>query len=286
MAAIDTSRARSVDCAADQEHEAEMAERLTRKELRGPDAFQKAGLQARDWLEDKQRLALVATALALLGGGGVALASYLSTRGDTEGARALASALKVVERPVRTDAPPPPDDTDAEPPFASQTEKDEALIKQLANVRQKYPRSRAAITADLPIGEAQLRLGRPDEAIKSFEDFLKATSADDLLRAEALEGEGYAYEAKGQLDQALASFDALSKSKTEFLGGMGLYHRGRILAAQGKKQEAAEAFAQISTSFPNTPAARLASDRLAVLAEQGIKPPSPPAAPDPKLDAG
>jgi tetratricopeptide (TPR) repeat protein len=219
----------------------------------------------------------------LLGGGGVAVASYLSSRGDNEGARALSSALKVVERPVRTDAPPTPDD---EPPFASQTEKDEALIKELANVRQKYPRSRAAITADLPLGEAQLRLGRPDEALRSFQDFLKASAADDPLRAEALEGEGYAYEAKGQLDQALSSFDALSKSKTEFLGGMGLYHRGRILVAQGKKQEAAEAFAQISTSFPNTPAARLASDRLALLAEQGIKPPPPPAAPDLKMDAG
>jgi tetratricopeptide (TPR) repeat protein len=108
------------------------------------------------------------------------------------------------------------------------------------------------------------------------------------LRAEALEGEGYAHEAKGELDQALSSFDALARdSKTDFLNGMGLYHRGRILTVQGKKQEAAEAFGQISTAYPNSPAARLASDRLTVLAEQGIKPapPAPASSPE-KPDAG
>jgi len=261
-----------------------MSEKLTRKELRGPDAFQKAGFQARDWLQDKQKLALAAVLALFLAGGGVAVASYLSNRNEGDASKALATALKVAERPVRAEAPPPPE-LDAEAPFASQKEKDEALIKGLAELRQKYPRSRAAIAAELPIGEAQLRLGKPDDAIKSLDDFLKATPPDDPLRAEALEGRGYAHEAKGELDRALSSFDALARdNKTDFLNGMGLYHRGRILIVQGKKQEAAEAFAQISTAYPNSPAARLASDRLAVLAEQGIKPPPPP--PPEKPDAG
>jgi tetratricopeptide (TPR) repeat protein len=264
-----------------------MSEKLTRKELRSPDAFQKAGFQARDWLQDKQRLVLVAVLALFLAGGGVAVASYLSNRSAGDASKALATALKVAERPVRAEAQPPAE-PEAETPFTSQKEKDEALLKELAEVRQKYPRSRAALAAVLPIGEAQLRLGRPDDAIKSLDDFLKAIPPDDPLRAEALEGQGYAHEAKGDLDQALSSFDALARdNKTDFLNGMGLYHRGRILTVQGKKHEAAEAFAQISTAYPNSPAARLASDRLAVLAEQGIKPapPAPPASPD-KPDAG
>jgi len=261
-----------------------MAEKLTRKELRGPDAFQKAGLQARQWLEDKQRLVAIAAGVILLGGVGIALARYVSNRGETEASRALANALKVLQRPTGASREPAADE-DAELPFASQTEKDEALIKELASVREKYPRSRAAAVAELPIAQAKLRLGRPDEALKLFEDFLNASSADPHLRAQALEGEGYAFEAKGQLDQALSSFDELARSKSDFLGAMGLYHRGRILAEQGKKQEATDAFAQTSSSFPNSPAARLASDRLAILAEQGIKP-SPPAATNLNPDAG
>ena len=47
----------------------------------------------------------------------------------------------------------------------------------------------------------------------------------------------------------------------------------------------AATFAQASTAYPNSPAARLANDRLTVLAEQGIKPP-PPAATSEKPDAG
>jgi predicted negative regulator of RcsB-dependent stress response len=261
-----------------------MAEKLTRKELRGPDAFQKAGLQARQWLEDNKRLVKLVVGVILLGGAGIAVASYVSNRGETEASRALASALKVLDRPTGTSGEPAADE-DAEPPFASQAEKDAALIKELASVREKYPRTRAAVVAELPVAEAELRLGRPDEALKSFEDFLKASSADPHLRAQALEGEGYAYEAKGQLDQALSSFDELARSKSDFLGAMGLYHRGRILAEQGKKQEAADAFAQTSSSFPNSPASRLASDRLAVLADQGIKP-TPPPAPSLNPDAG
>ncbi len=262
-----------------------MAEKLTRKELRAPDAFQKAGFQARDWLQGKQRLVLLAVVAILLAGGGAAVASYLSNRGEVDASKALASALKALERPVRAEAQPP-SDPDAEAPFATQKEKDEELIKQLTEVRQKYPRSRAANVAQLPIGEAQLRLGRPDDAMRALQEFVKAMPSNDPLRAEALEGEGYAYEAKGQLDQALSSFDALSRdNKTDFLSGIGLYHRGRILTEQGKKQEAAEAFGQISTAYPNTPVARLASDRLAVLAEQGFKPP-PPATPNVNPDAG
>ena len=262
-----------------------MAEKLTRKELRAPDAFQKAGLQAREWLQSKKGLVLLLVAAALLVGGGVAVASYFSNRGESDASKALATALKVVERPVRAEIQAPTD-ADAEAPFPTQKEKDEELVKQLTEVQQKFPRSRSAITAELPIGEAQLRLGRPDGAMKSLQDFIKATPSEEPLRVEALEGQGYAYEAKGQLDQALSTFDALSReNKTDFLTGIGLYHRGRILIEQGKKQEAAEAFAQVSSAYPNTPVARLASDRLAVLAEEGFKP-APPPTPNLNPDAG
>ncbi|HKD40933.1 MAG TPA: tetratricopeptide repeat protein [Myxococcaceae bacterium] len=262
-----------------------MAEKLTRKELRAPDAFQKAGFQAREWLQSNQRLVLLLVVGALLVFGGAMLANYLSSRGEVDASKALTTALKVVERPVHAEAQAPVD-PEAEAPFSTQKEKDEELIKQFAEVRQKFPRSRAAITAALLIGEAQLRLGRPDDAMKSLEDFLKAMPSDEALRVEGLEGQGYAYETKRQLDQALSTFDALSRdNKTDFLTGIGLYHRGRILIEQGKKQEAAEAFAQVSSAYPNTPVARLASDRLAVLAEEGFKP-APPPTPNLNPDAG
>jgi tetratricopeptide (TPR) repeat protein len=206
----------------------------------------------------------------LLGGAGVALASYVSSRGESHAAKALGLALKN------------PDGTPADTPAP----KDEALVKALSEVRAKYPRSRAATTAALPLAEAQLRLEQPDQALQTIELYLKAVPPDEPLRAEALEARGYAFEAKGQLEDALAAFDQLARdNRTEFMNGIGLYHRGRILILQNKKQDAADVLAQISIAYPDSSAARLASDRLAQLANQGVKP-KPPAPPASAADAG
>jgi tetratricopeptide (TPR) repeat protein len=256
-----------------------MPEKFTRKELRGPDAFQRAGLEAREWLHNRQRLVALGAAAILLGGAGVALASYVSSRGEHQASKALGLALKNVEQPVASQ-PPPATAGEPEPPFGSQAAKDEAIVKSLSEIRQKYPRSRAAATAALAIGEAQLRLEKPDQALSSIEEYLKAVPPEEPLRAEALEAKGYAFEVKGQLDDALAAFDQLVRdNRSEFMNGMGLYHRARILILQNKKQEAADVLAQISLAYPDSSAARLASDRLGQLANEGVKPkPSTPAA--------
>ena len=44
--------------------------------------------------------------------------------------------------------------------------------------------------------------------------------------------------------------------------GMGAFHRARVLALIGKKQEAAQAFAELVSANPGTPAARLGQERL------------------------
>ena len=61
----------------------------------------------------------------------------------------------------------------------------------------------------------------------------------------------------------------------EFLQGMGQYHQARILVAQGKKDEAAQLLADLKASQANAAAGRLATERLAVLAAEGVKVPEP-----------
>jgi hypothetical protein len=62
---------------------------------------------------------------------------------------------------------------------------------------------------------------------------------------------------------------------------MGAFNRARILALMGKKQEAAQGFAELISANPGTPAARLGQERLSVLEAEGFK-----AAIAPKPDAG
>ncbi|HXN41523.1 MAG TPA: tetratricopeptide repeat protein, partial [Myxococcaceae bacterium] len=213
--------------------------------------------------------------------------SYVASRSETRASKMLGGALHSMGRPVKgADATAEESEQEDSPPFATQRAKDEEVSKQLTELRQKYPRTRAAVTSALPLAEAQYRLEDYDRALVTFEDFLKAIPAGDLLRAEALEGEGYAFEAKGQLEQALLTFDQMARtSKADFMPGMGLFHRARILILQNKKDEAAKALVEIKNDHPTSAAARMAAERLAMLSREGVKIPEAQAA-KPAADAG
>lgn len=254
--------------------------RLTQKELRAPDAFQRVGGVARKWLEQRRMLALIAAILVVIGALVAAVVSSLAGRREQHAARDLGAALKTLDRPVGE--PIPGDD---EKPFASQPEKDQALVAALTPFRSEYSGTLPAATAALPLGAAQLRLAQPDGALSHFGDFLGRAPSTQVLRVSALEGEGYAWEAKGELDRALDAFERMGREDAGgFLAGMGLYHRARILILQGKKTEAAQALQELVTAKPGTAAATLAQDRLGLLAAEGVRPPGPVVAARP--DAG
>lgn len=256
-----------------------MSEKMTRKELKAPDAFQKKGSEVGAWLLERRKAVVIAVVVALFGSGSVVLGGWISNRGQEQAAKELGAALAVLGRAVDASGTAP--EPGAEAPFKTEMEKDEAVVKALSEFRSKHADSRAAKTASLPLAQAELRLGRADEALRSFEEYLATAPAGDPLRATALEGKGYALEAKGDLEKAVAAFEQLSRESTaEFLNGMGLYHRARLLIQQGKKEEAAKQLAEIPGVAPNSAAARLATDRMAVLAAEGVAvpPPSVPAA--------
>jgi tetratricopeptide (TPR) repeat protein len=252
---------------------------MTRKELRAPDAFQKAGGSIREWLRGRATFLVLGVVVIVLVSGATALANFISERKEDKAAKALGAALRTIDRSFQG-----ADDEEAPAPEATSENKsaakDEKLIKELTELRSKYPRTRAAATAGLPLAEAELRLGQHDQALAAFKDYLANAPASEPLRAAALEGEGYAYEGKGQLDEALASFDRMAQeNKTEFLNGVGQFHRARILILQGKKQDAAAVLSDVKSNYPGSAAARLAAERLSRLASEGVTPP-PKVSPD------
>lgn len=251
--------------------------RLTQKELRAPDAFQRVGGVARRWLEQRRMLALAAAILVVAGALVAGVVSSLSNRREQQAARGLGGALKPLDRPVGDASP-----GDEEKPYGNQKDKDQALVAALTPFRTQYSGTLPAATGGLPLGDAELRLGQADTALPRFNDFLGRSSSKQILRVSALEGEGYAWEAKGQLDRALEAFERMSREDGGgFLAGMGLYHRARILVLQGKKVEAAQAFQELIAAKPGSSAATLAQDRLGLLATEGVRPPLVvPARPD------
>ncbi len=137
--------------------------RLTQKELRAPDAFQRVGGVARRWLEQRRMLALAAAILVVIGAMVAAVVSSLASRREQQAARGLGAALKTLDRPVGE--PIPGDDEKA---FPNQSEKDQALVAALTPFFAEYSGTLPAATGALPLGEAKLRLARPGRSASAL----------------------------------------------------------------------------------------------------------------------
>jgi tetratricopeptide (TPR) repeat protein len=243
---------------------------MSRQELRAPDAFQRVGVEAEGWI-GRHRTLVLGAVVALLGiFFVVTLSRSLSQRSEEKARTALGTAIGVLSRPVQADLPPGA--TDDPPPFKSEQERDRAAVTALSGVLSSFPGTKAALTATLPLAATEVRLGQLDAAIGHFEAYLRDAPATEPLRVGALDGLGHAREAKGELPQALEAYERMAREEgSGFEAGVGAFHRARVLALMGKKQEAAQAFAELVANHPGTPAARMGQERLSALEAEGFK---------------
>lgn len=253
---------------------------MSRQELRAPDAFQRVGVGAESWVAQRKTVVIGAVLALIVVGFAVALTKTLSDRKEQKARIALGAALGVLSRPIQADLPP--GSTEDPAPFKSEKDRDQAAATALSGVVSSFPGTDAAVTATLPLAASEVRLGQVDQGITHYEAYLRGAPASEPLRVAALDGLGHAREAKGELPQALEAYERMAREESAgFQAGMGSFHRARILALMGKKQEAAQAFAELIAASPGTPAARLAQDRLSVLEAEGFK-----ATVAPRPDAG
>ncbi len=256
------------------------------KELKAPDELQKLGQQAVPFLEQHGKNIVLGVLAFVAVGGGVALVSHIRTRSAEASMYKFGAALKVFDREVNANATPSPDKKDEEPPFKSEKEKDEEIIKQLTAFRDDNKGKKTAAAAALPLAQALLRQGKADDALKLVEEYLKDSDPADPLRAAGLEARGYALEASGKIDEATAAFDKLAQeNKTDFMKGMGLYHSARMLEKKNDLAAAMKRYQEVTTSASDSSAARLAKERITQLASKGVAVPEVAPAPA-AIDAG
>lgn len=248
-----------------------MSEKTTRKEMKAPDAFQRASLA---WwsrlLAHKQALLIGLGALVvLLIAAGVIDAVRANSR-NAAGA-SLADALDVARQGVEGHYDP---STDPEKPtFPSLKEKREAFAAKLEAVIADHPGTDAASSATLFLAETRFDLDDLSGAQKGFTAFLDESDVGNPLRFLAHEGLGYVYEAQKDWDKALDAFRQIEQEGAGEHGqALSGYHQGRILELSGKKTEAATEFQRVKDEFSKAPATRFAEDRLTALAAQGIVP--------------
>lgn len=252
------------------------------KELKKPDELQKLGQQALPWMETHGRLVVsIVVGLAVVGLVGTLVNSWMK-RGEEEASHAFGKALRVLDREVNPNpGEPKPGE---EPAFKTEADKDQAVVDALIDFRKKNPGRLAAVNAALPLAQALIRQGKHADALPLVDEYLKGADPADPLRPAAYEARGYALEHEKKYDEALAAFDSLAKeNKTDFMKGMGLYHRARVLLLKGDTSGGAKQLSEIEAVAPGSAAARLAKERMALLTAQGVAVPTPP---PPAVDAG
>lgn len=245
---------------------------LTRKEIKKPDEFQVALARALDWaMAHARQLALAAGALAAVALIAVVIAKKAAATEARVGA-SLSEALSLAARPVVKGENPSELPPDARAYFQSEEEKSRVVAEALDKVRAEAGDGPARWLATLQLANLRAREGRYAEAIRLYEEALAAAPQEDALRASALEGLGYAYEAEaseGWYDKASAVFARLGTEAG--MGDRARYHEARLLDKVGKKDEARGAYTALAAD-PESPLAQRAQERLALL----DLPPAPP----------
>lgn len=135
---------------------------------------------------------------------------------------------------------------------------------QLADLRAEHPDHGAARLAALYQADLARRLEKYDEAIELYDLYLKPAKKDDALRFFALEGAGYALEAAGKNDEALARFEELAETQ-EFYADYALKHKARVLEKKGDEAGAIAAYQAIVDMDPASPLKSFAQNRLKAL---------------------
>lgn len=232
-----------------------MAEKMTRRQLRSPDKFTKT---AGGWLAKARQHPRE----TLIGVGGVIVALLLiglllDSRGikvDPVAGGALSEALALVNRPVG-------EAEEDEESFATQEERRTALAEAFEAVRQAHGNSPSGLTATLALADVRFAEKKFDEAISLYDDFL-ARSKSEPHRLLALEGKALSLEEKGDLEGALAAFEAVIAGGSE---AKGLYGKARVLERMERWSDARAAWTTLKEEHGFSSEGRVADQRLARL---------------------
>ena len=136
--------------------------------------------------------------------------------------------------------------------------------EKFSGFRAEFPRGEANRLAGLYEAELSRRLGEYEAAISLYETYIAGAAPTDPLLFVALEGLGYALEAAGKLDAALAQYKLLEE-RQPFLWDYAKKHQARILETQGDTARALEIYAEIVAREPVSPLTNFAAARVRAL---------------------
>jgi tetratricopeptide (TPR) repeat protein len=116
------------------------------------------------------------------------------------------------------------------------------ILEKFNEVIEKFPRTSAGKLSVLYQGNLHLRLGDFDNAINSYNKFLKIAGKEKLYRSFALEGLGYSFEGKKDYEKAINAYQKILEIGENFQKANATLGMGRCYEKLGKNKEALEQY--------------------------------------------
>jgi hypothetical protein len=246
-----------------------VARKIDRKQLKSPDQFVSFWTHAGAFVAARKQVVLGTVLALLVGGLGTwGLATWL-TRRAAQASQVFSRIERIASAdllPATGEAPKGSPD-DGLPHFKTEQERLEAALKEADAFLSSHSGSRLRGEAQLLRAKFLLGLGKAGDAVTTYQTLLGG-SLDGRLRFLAGEGLGYALEAAGQDDKAIAAFGALAEEAQQsggFYRDRALYSKARLLEKKGSGKEAGKLFKEILDRSPTTPLREEINDRLAAL---------------------
>jgi predicted negative regulator of RcsB-dependent stress response len=146
--------------------------------------------------------------------------------------------------------------------FASTEDRRKAVLGGLSTIKSDHSKMGLSVLTGHHEARILLEQGNYDQAIAAYKSFA-SSKAPEELRMSALEGVGYALEAKAMsnedanarnagLEEALQAFGELQPAEGAPRRDYSLYHQGRVLVAMGKKDEGIAKYRQVLSEVPES----------------------------------
>jgi outer membrane protein assembly factor BamD (BamD/ComL family) len=138
--------------------------------------------------------------------------------------------------------------------FSTEEQKLNAAIPKLRAAADAYPDATAGIQARYHLASALSELGKEKDAIGQYDDVIKRAGADSLYGRMAQMGKADAQQQSGDLDGAIASWQALQAKKDANIPQDAILMQiARAYQSKGNAAKARDAFNDIVTNYPDSP---------------------------------
>jgi tetratricopeptide (TPR) repeat protein len=253
--------------------------KLTRKEILAEDPVHGALITLIEFFKTQgKKVAILVVAAAIIGLGIYGGILYLGSR-DSQAQELLTKGMDFMHAEVAPDAADDPYGKGSAPQFKSDALKYQAAAREFSSVVSRYGYSKASIIARYYLGLAQLQLGKKQEAIQNLES-VADNSRNRTVGYLAKRALASHYMESGNYKAAREILDGMLKDGQCDLPKEDLsILQSRILAAQGKREEAIKVLQEATPKEPTFGpleqqiAAEL--DKLQKAAKSGAQPSAP-----------